>query len=250
MAWRVSLPDSLQLITELNGEYFMEKMIYFLTRKPDQSQADFSSWLLGALVTDLRGNGAHSVTIQVADLNETLAQEAPGRLIGPFEAVSAVVSFWHASLDQRAPLEAVLAKGSTSITGYLVTESIVQPFDPSWEDGKRRPGVTQVGANGKPPNVSDEEFYHNWQVVHSTSSFDLHPLRWSYVRNAVARPLTPNAPAYRAIVMEHFRELEDFTDDTRYFGSDEAVAAMMEEVPGFCDFENMFSVGMSEYYFR
>ncbi|MEZ5503541.1 MAG: SRPBCC domain-containing protein [Halioglobus sp.] len=168
----------------------------------------------------------------------------------PWQSMSAAVALWQDCLDRRAPIEACLSETCHSITGYLVTESVLQDFDPVWEGGERRPGITQFGANGKPENVTDDEFYHNWQVVHSTSSFDLHPRRWSYVRHAVARPLTTGAPPYRAIVSEHFRELADFTDNRRYFGSEQAVADMLRELPGFCDFNHMVSVPMSEYFFR
>jgi len=47
-----------------------------------------------------------------------------------------------------------------------------------------------------------------------------------------------------------FRELDDFTDDSRYFGSEAALQAMIEEIPGFCDLNNMFSLATSEYYFE
>jgi hypothetical protein len=228
----------------------VEKSIYLLHKADSVPIEQFRESLLTAVVPRLRSLGASQLTIQIADLNPILQEQAPGRLIGPWQPLSAAVAYWHDCLDQRAPLEASLCDISASIDGYLVTESVPQGFDPVWEGGQRRPGVTQFGANGKPDNVSDEEFYYNWQVVHSTSSFDLHPLRWSYVRNAVARPLTPGAPAYRAIVCEHFRELDDFTDDQRYFGSQEAVAAMLKELPGFCDFNRMVSLAMSEYYFR
>ncbi|MEM1111550.1 MAG: hypothetical protein AAGI11_06550 [Pseudomonadota bacterium] len=227
----------------------MEKMIYLLKRSAELSPDAFSAKLFGAVVDDLRELGASRMTINIADLNETIQAQAPGRLMGPWQDVAAVVSFWQASLDERGPIEDCLSDISDTITGYLVTESIVQPFDQDWQDGERRPGITQFGANGKPADVSDEDFYHNWQVLHSAQSFDLHPLRWSYVRNAVARPLTPGAPTYRAIVSEHFYSLEDFTDDARYFGSQQALEEMIEHMPGFCDLGNMFSLGMSEYHF-
>jgi hypothetical protein len=227
----------------------MEKSIYFLHKPATVPIETFRETLLTRVVPQLRSLGASQLTINVADLNPTLQEQAPGRLIGPWQTLSAAVAFWHDCLDQRAPIEASLRDISETIDGYLVTESVPQGFDPVWEGGQRRPGVTQFGANGKPENVSDEEFYYNWQVVHSTSSFDLHPLRWSYVRNAVARPLTSGAPDYRAIVCEHFRELADFTDDQRYFGSEEAVLTMLKELPGFCDFNNMVSLATSEYYF-
>lgn len=228
----------------------MEKSIYFLQKPAAISIEAFRDSLLNELVPRLQTLGASQLTINVADINRSIQEQAPSRLIGPWQTLSAAVSFWHDCLDQRAPLEASLSDISDTIVGYLVTESVLQVFDPVWEGGRRRPGVTQFGANGKPQDVSDLAFYHNWQVVHSTSSFDLHPLRWSYVRNAVARPLTLGAPAYRAIVCEHFRELVDFTDDQRYFGTEEAVLAMLKELPGFCDLNNMVSLAMSEYYFR
>ena len=228
----------------------MEKLIYFLERDESLSMEQFKTALLGDIVKGLRATDAFNLTINVADLNDSIEKQAPGRLMGPWQQVSAAVSLWHANLDERGAIEDCLNTVSASITGYLVTESVVQEFEANWAEGERRPGVTQFGANGKPEGISDEDFYHNWQVLHSTQSFDLHPLRWSYVRNAVARPLTPNAPAYRAIVAEHFRTLEDFTDDSRYFGSQEALQEMIEHMPGFCDLNTMFSLGMSEYYFK
>lgn len=228
----------------------MEKSIYLLHKPPGISIEAFRDKLLTSVVPHLRSLGASQLTLNIADLNADIEKQAPGRLIGPWQTLSATVALWHDCLDERAPIESCLRDISESIDGYLLTESVLQHFDPVWEGGERRPGVTQFGANGKPANVSDEEFYHNWQVVHSAASFDLHPLRWSYVRNAVARPLTEGAPAYRAIVSEHFRDLADFTDDQRYFGSPEAVAFMLEEISGFCDFNSMVSVPMSEYYFK
>jgi hypothetical protein len=228
----------------------MEKSIYLLEKLSEMSVESFREELLTRVVPHLQSLGASQLTINIADLNAAIEQQAPGRLIGPWQTLSAAVAYWHDCLDERAPIEACLREISASVEGYLVTESVPQHFDPVWEGGERRPGVTQFGANGKPANVTNEQFYQNWQVVHSAASFDLHPLRWSYVRNAVARPLTASAPAYRAIVCEHFRDLGDFTDDERYFGTAEAVAAMLEELAGFCDFNTMVSVPMSEYYFR
>lgn len=228
----------------------MEKLIYFLKRPEAVAMHDFASSLLGDGITAIREHGGSTITVNLAEFNDLVQEQAPGRLMGPWQDVSAVVSLWLDTLDDRGPIEDSLRSGGTSITGYLVTESVVQPFQANWGEGERRPGITQFGAIGKPAGVSDEDFYYNWQVLHSAQSFDLHPLRWSYVRNAVARPLTPDAPTYRALVAEHFRTLEDFTDDARYFGSPEAVQEMIEHMPGFCDIGNMFSLGMSEYFFR
>jgi len=227
----------------------LEKFVYILDRPAEKSIEDFKTIVLGAVVETLRAQGASQITINIADLGEQVSESAPQRIIGPCENIGAAIEFWHDCLDRRAPIEACFEAVSDKFIGYLVTESVPQACERDWAEGQRRPGVTQFGANGKPPAVSDEDFYHNWQVKHSTHSFELHPLRWSYVRNSVARPLTKNAPAYRAIVSEHFRVLEDFTDESRYFGSQEVVEDMFKEINGFCDLELMISIPMSEYYY-
>ena len=227
----------------------MEKLIYLLEKPEKATVSDFSQSLRENLVAQLREGGACRITLNIADQNDILERESPGRLLGPWQSVSAVVAFWHDYADEAVerfakPFSAIAKRADA----YLVTESVPQPFVPEWEGGTRRPGITQVGANGAAQGISEKDFYRNWKI-HSDSSFDLHPLRWSYVRNAVVRRLTEDAPDYRCIVLEHFHTLEDFCVDERYFGSEKAVATMIEEVAGFCDFENLFSLGMSEYYF-
>lgn len=226
----------------------MEKLIYLL-QDCAAAPADLRQRLFADVVPALRAGGARDITLHIADLNEPVRQASPARIAGPWDRLGGVVHFWLDNLDRRGEFERLLAGLCGELQGYLVTESVVQACERSWRDGERRPGVTQFAAHGKPANVSEEEFYHNWQVVHSASSFRLHPLRWSYVRNAVARPLTPNAPAHRVLVLEHFRELEDFTDESRYFGGPEVVEEMYAELPGFCDFASMITGPLSEYAF-
>ncbi|HSB97256.1 MAG TPA: hypothetical protein VLC91_12450, partial [Spongiibacteraceae bacterium] len=197
----------------------MEKLVYLLNNKTKTPER-FTELALENLADKLKRCGAYRVAINVADLNEAVQSAAPGRIFGTaWQSLDAVVSFWLDNLDQRRKIELLLSACCEHFDGYLVTESIVQNFAREWPPKTRRPGVTQFTALAKPAAVSEEDFYHNWQIKHSASSFDLHPRRWSYVRNAIARPLTAAAPAYRALVLEHFRELEDFTDDSRYFGT-------------------------------
>jgi hypothetical protein len=71
---------------------------------------------------------------------------------------------------------------------YLVTESVPQPVT-------ERPGLlTHLTWFPKPDRLSEEEFFHGWHVVHTPSSAALHPRRHGYVRDAVARTLTPGSP--------------------------------------------------------
>lgn len=226
----------------------MEKLIYLLRAPEDIEIGRYRDQILNSLVPQLKAAGATQLTINIADLNTEVGDAAPGRLIGPWQHLSAAIALWTDYVDARSAYEASLNAHSASAHGYLVTESVPQRAAMEWAEGARRPGVSQFGALGKPANIDSDDYYHNWQV-HSISSFDLHPLRTGYVRNAVARALTPGAPAYRGIVTEHFPELEIFTDDSRYFGSRQAIDTMLEEVAGFCDFTNMVSLGTSEYWF-
>ncbi|WP_116367777.1 EthD domain-containing protein [Parahaliea mediterranea] len=228
----------------------MEKLVYLLDRAVDdpENQAFLDSFKAGLLPV-IRASGGHHITLNIADIDALVVAANSARIAGEWKKVGAVVAFWLDTLDSRADIEAAIETLSPGYSGYLVTESIPQAFEVEWGEGERRPGVTQFTAHNKPDSVSEAEFYHNWQVKHSAISFDLHPLRWSYVRNAVARPLTQIAPAYRAIVLEHFRELRDFTDDSRYFGDPEVVEEMYADLPGFCDFNSMITGPMSEYWF-
>lgn len=224
----------------------MEKLIYCIEDVADTTVA--ARLLLDELVPALRIAGASNITVNIADLNDRVAETAPARIAGPWQSLAAVVGCWIDCVDDRGGIEQLLDRLGGHSYGYLVTESVVQSCAQTWADGQRRPGVTQFTAHAKPDGVSEAAFYRNWQA-HSVLSFDLHPRRWSYVRNAVARALTPQAPPYRSIVLEHFRELGDFVDESRYFGDPAVVRQMYQELGGFCDFERMITGPMSEYRF-
>lgn len=227
----------------------MEKLIYLLEKRANLGLEEFEDTLLYSAISDARKLGAAQMVVNVANLNEAVAETSPQRIIGEWSHLHAVVHFWLETVDDRKYIEPIFATLSERVHGYLVTESRPQNFQRKWMDGERRPGVTQFTTCAKPDNVSEDDFYFNWQVGHTQLSFALHPHRWSYVRNAVARSLTANAPPYRALVSEHFRDLTDFTDDSRYFGSSQVVEEMYRELPGFCAVESMLSGPMSEYAF-
>ena len=227
----------------------MEKLIYLLNKAPDASSDAIGRATIETIVPYLGSKGAYRITANIADVTEIVAKHAPARITNGWETLGAVVSFWLDTLDSRRRIEPVLAEVAPSYAGYLVTESVMQGYARTWKDGEQRPGITLFSAIGKPAGVPDEEFYYWWQIRHGESSFRLHPHRWSYIRNAVARALTPDAPAYRAMVLEHFRDLADFTDDSRFYGGEAALAEMYEELPHYCDMNSMISGPMSEYSF-
>ena len=225
----------------------MEKLIYLLDRAT--TAGTLKHFLLGDGLKALRAAQARQFTINIANLDNDVVETAPQRIAGGWDELGGVVSLWTDSVDRHPVFAEALAQVGCEVQGYLVTESIPQPCALDWPEGERRPGVTQFTAHGKPEAISETEFYRNW-ADHTALSFALHPDRWSYVRNAVARPLTENAPPYRALVLEHFRSLQDFIDEDRYFGDPAIVQQMYEELPGFCDFNTMVTGPMSEYYFQ
>jgi hypothetical protein len=232
------------------GNPAVEKLIYLLHKAATEPlPADFTCRVIDALVPRLRAEGASDIVLNVTDLNEKVRREAPSRIFGDWDGLAGALHFWVDSVDQRFAIEPLMREFAPAISGYLVTESVVQKTPRTWKDGERRPGVTQLAVICKAPAVSEDAFYHNWQQVHSVQSFELHPSRVSYVRNAVARVLTPGARDYRIIVLEHWRELRDFTDDSRYFGSPEAVQEMYRDLPGFADSSTTTTGPVSEYAF-
>lgn len=147
---------------------------------------------------------------------------------GP-ELVGGLVEVWLDSLDTRAAVEELLPG---RYDGYLVTESV--PQTPSEDAGL----LTHFSWFPKPSRLTDEEFYRGWQEGHTPTTFELHPRRVGYVRDAVARVLTPGAPPVRAIVSEVFA-VDDYTDPSRLFGSPEAVQKTVEELPSYGDNDDM-----------
>jgi hypothetical protein len=95
--------------------------------------------------------------------------------------------------------------------------------------------------------LSDEQFYGHWHGSHSLLTAEIHPFR-QYIRNSVARRLTPEAAAYRGIVEERVAELEDALDMLRLFrGSPENIRKGIADVDAFLDRAQISATLMSEY---
>ena len=222
----------------------MEKLVYLLGKPDARPVEDFREELLGPVADGLLAHGARALTVNVADVPEL--PEAV-HIADPGGWLSASVSLWLPSLDGRAPLEALLDGPAARKAGYLVTESVPRDYtDRDWPDGERSPGVTLVAAFPKPDRIDDETFFRRWHGSHTPLSLEIHPL-YRYVRNSVARALTPGAPPFRAIVEERVRTLREFADPLLFYGSAEGRRRAHEDLLTFADLEDMYSTVMSEY---
>jgi hypothetical protein len=227
----------------------MEKLVYLAWKRPELDAPGYGRRLLEEVAPRLLAAGARRLDVNVSDLLATIPK--PMLLMGEGVTLSAAISLWLDCYDARGPLEAVLAADAARLDGYLVTESVPQPCaDRDWPDGARSPGVTHFTWFEKPAALADEAFFRAWHELHTPFSFELHPHRWSYVRNSVVRTLTPGSPPVRAIVAERFRALEDYTDPKRLFGSREALARSAAEVGQYADPQRLHSVPLSEYILR
>lgn len=178
--------------------------------------------LAGARALD--ADGLHSVAVSRA----AKLPDAP-LLMGRGGELAGLVELWVDSVD-RWPAIAEQVTGDA----YLVTESVPQP--PPASAGL----LTHFTWFPKPERLSEEEFFHGWHVVHTPSSALLHPRRQGYVRDAVARRLTPKSPPVRAIVSEFFA-LEDYQDPARLFGGPEALQRTMDELALYADHADISS---------
>lgn len=162
--------------------------------------------------------GLRSVTVSRAARlpNATL-------LMGRGAELAGLAQLWLDSVDVWPQLVARVPSDA-----YLVTESVPQPVS------ETAGLLTHLTWFPKPERLSDEEFFHGWHVVHTPSSAALHPRRQGYVRDSVARRLTPHSPPVRAIVSEYF-SLDDYLDPARLFGGPEALQRTVDELPLYAD---------------
>lgn len=150
-------------------------------------------------------------------------------LMGRGPQLAGIVQLWVDSVDvwpdvvHQVPSDA-----------YLVTESVPQPISAT-------PGLlTHLSWFPKPDRLSEADFFRGWHVVHTPSSALLHPLREGYVRDSVARSLTPDSPPIRAIVSEFF-PVDVYLDPARLFGGTETLQRTMDELPLYADAEGISS---------
>jgi len=223
----------------------MEKLVYALWDVPEG--------LVERAGPELLALDPHALTVNVVDP----AIDMSATVTVPDQGVGATVGLWIDSLDDRGPYESVLRAAADRVAGYLVTESVPMAYEArTWPDGERSPGVKQITMFDKRADIDDTRFFARWHGSHTPLTFEVHPV-CLYVRHAVARAVTDEAPPWRGIVEEGLRDVEDLTDPMRYFSAvgspdtlDHNVKRVIDDVSSFLDLGSVESYPTAEFILR
>jgi len=226
----------------------MEKLVYLVHQSLDTPGPDLRASLIEKAVPALRRAGASRIGISVHDEHVAQGEGVVIRRADP--PVRALVGFWMENSDDRSPCEDALAPAAAALHGYLVVES--RPLVHTPPVGERAPGANLVTAIRKRADIDEAEFLERWNEEHRKVALETQST-FAYVRNAVVRPLTREAPAWDGVVEESF-PIEALTDPHVWYDcADEAeyrrrLERMMASVTAFLDLSHMESTPMSEYW--
>ena len=226
----------------------MEKLIYLLGDTPPGSipfaRSDLRDAVFGVWPA-LERVGVRRADLTVADLEEGDVGAVPQ--FNPHGLMDAKVSFWLDSLDQRDECESLLKPLARHLAGFVVTESVPlarSGFSPS--PGRRNPGVVLVTALKRRSGLDSETFYARWHGSHTPLSLEVHPLL-HYVRNTVARSLTPHGAGIEGIVDESVESVAVLADPVAFYRSEEDRARVVRDLLSFTELETLTVSLMSEY---
>jgi hypothetical protein len=198
--------------------------MYLLWTQEPAAPGDSEQLLLQELAPQLLALGPRALTIDADDTHAQVPSPLP--LPDDEPPIRAVVSIWLDAYDRREPFEELLRAHSSRFAGYLVTESMYTDYGGNqwsaprdWPDGQRSPGVLTVTMLQQKRGTSYEEWMSFWHTRQSPMSEAIQP-RARYVRNSVARAITPDAPPYLGIVEESWPTVEDLTDPMRFYCGD------------------------------
>jgi hypothetical protein len=236
----------------------VEKLIYLVWLEPEATRAEVAEVMLGTAAPALLALDPHRLSMDVWDTESDIP--APVPTPEGETPLHALVSVWVDTIERRQPYEDVIGSIATRVAGYQVVESLYRDYGGnqwsaprSWLDGQRSPGVLTVALLQQHPDLTFDEWITRWHTRISPITEAIQP-RTRYVRNAVFRGFTEDAPPFRAIVEEAWPSLEHVTDPMLFFcadGDPEVMSAnitqMIEEITAFTDLETMRSVTMSEW---
>ena len=236
----------------------MEKLMYLVWLGEGSTRREVADTVLGPISKGLLDLDPLRLTIDVWDPESDIP--APVPTPEGETPLHAVVSLWIDAVDYRRPFEEVLADGTERLAGYQVVESLYRDYGGNrwsaprtWPDGARSPGVLTVALLQQHPDLTFDEWMTRWHTRISPITEAIQP-RSRYVRNAVFRAVTDDAPPVRGIVEEAWPSLAHVTDPMLFYCADgdpermnAHIAQMIEEITAFVDLSTLRSVTMSEW---
>ena len=229
----------------------MEKLIYVIWKRTEQSIESFQQTMLGEVAGGLEDLGVRGLSLNLADPRAAYAQ--PMRITKMPEPLSGTVSIWLDTALDRDPVHRLLEAACQHVAGYLVLESVpivnttqIAPL------GERTPGITTVAFLEKPEAMTYESWIDQWQGHHTQVAIETQST-FLYIQNVIVRAVTPEAPGWSAIVEESF-PAEAPTDPMVFFAAgssreklEENRRRLMESCAKFIDFARVESHPMSSY---
>ncbi len=230
-----------------------------LWRSPQQPLEGFTQSLEPALAellteldssSDLQGESAHEVTLNLADGPASPIERA--RDDGSHVGAVLTLRLPHGIAGDRAAHQTFelarrhVAPHTAHVDGYLLEVAVARDYERDWPTGERSPGLKQISLIYKKPELTSEAFLRHWHLIHTPLALEVHPL-WRYLRGVVTKALNEGAPPYDAIVELQFREAEDVTDLTRFYGGDIAnMKRIGKDVASFIDLSTINIINTSE----
>jgi hypothetical protein len=217
------------------------KLIYLLWSPKGLTRAETTDILLREVAPQLLEVGAVQLTLDIADPESKMRSPNPQLTLE--RPICAAASIWVEDVATEGDLERCFTARGFRTAGYLVDETLYTDYGENrhaaardWPDGQRSPGVVTVNLLERPRRLTREEWLRRWHGVMSPVSESIQP-RCRYVRNAVVRPLSPDAPPYDAIVEEAWELPRN-------------MATLLKAVRSFLDIRRIRSVPMGEYFIR
>lgn len=232
----------------------MEKLCYVLWKPTAATGDSFRDALLREAVPPLLAAGARGLSLLVADAEAEAVARA--RITGMDAPVTGMLAVWLDCLDDRGAIERALAPHVERTAGYLVTESVpLRNTTQLAPTGSRTPGITMLALLEKPERLAPAEWLRLWHDHHSPLAMEIQ-CTYRYVRNVVARPLTPDAPPWLGLVEEGFPTAA-VTDLELWYDSPgeparmrERLGRMVASVQRFLDMDRIETHPMSEIVLR
>jgi hypothetical protein len=229
----------------------LEKLIYVIWKRAEDSIESFQQTMLGDLASGLEDLGVRGLSLNLADERAAYAQHM--RITKMPDPLSGTLSIWLDTALDRDPVHQLLEAACQRFAGYLVLESVpivntshIAPL------GERTPGITTVALLEKPEAMTYESWIDQWQGHHTQVAIETQST-FLYIQNLIVRAVTPEAPAWSAIVEEGF-PAEAPTDPMVFFAAgssrkklEENRHRLMESCAKFIDFARVESHPMSSY---